>query len=113
MEPTGNLDPTLFPIAMDKHIIFAVASSLFFLLQFIRTRKLYQLIMAVAIPASLLIYLAPENTTFFYGVGIAEAVLMLLAFVTGTIRSAKDSKAAKAAEAAAKAAQQQTAETEA
>ncbi|HBI85511.1 MAG TPA: hypothetical protein DDX71_04385 [Ruminococcus sp.] len=111
MEPITNLESTLFPIAAEKHVVFAIVSSLFFLLQFIRTRKLYQLIMAIAIPASLLIYLAPENTALFYGIGIAEGLLLLLAFITGTVRSVRDSKAAKAAEAAAKAAQ--TKETEA
>lgn len=99
-----TLETNLFIISQQKHIIFACVAAVFFLLQFVRTKRLYQLILAIAIPASLLIYIAPENKTFFYGVGIAEAVMLLAAFIASTVRAHKDAKQKKAEEQAAKAA---------
>ena len=89
------MEKTLFPITMEKHIIFCAVAAVFFLLQFIRTKRIYQLILAIAVPISLLIYIAPENETLFYGVGIAEAALLLLAFILNIVQNARDKKAEK------------------
>ena len=99
------MDPNQFPITQDKHLIFCIIATLLFLLQFIRTKHLYQLVMAIAIPASLLIYVKPDNQAWYYGVGILEAVLLLLALILNIVQSVKASKkekAEKAAKAAAK-----------
>ena len=95
------MEKTLFPITMDKHIIFCAVAAVFFLLQFIRTKRIYQLILAIAIPLSLLIYIAPENEMLFYGVGIGEAVLLVLAFILNLVQNARDKKAEKLKAAAA------------
>lgn len=95
------MDKTLFPITMEKHIIFCAVATVFFLLQFIRTKRIYQLILAIAVPLSLVVYAAPENTTVFYGVGIAEAVLLVLAFITNLVQNSRDKKAEKLKQAAA------------
>ncbi|MBR5722198.1 MAG: hypothetical protein IKX57_01105, partial [Oscillospiraceae bacterium] len=91
---------TLFPITMEKHIIFCAVATVFFLLQFIRTKRIYQLILAIAVPLSLVVYVAPENTTVFYGVGIAEAALLLLAFILSIVQNSRDKKAEKLKQAA-------------
>lgn len=98
------MEPTLFPIAQDKHLIFCILATLLFVLQFARTRRWYQLVMAIAIPASLLIYLQPENKTIYYGVGILEAVLLLLALILNIVQSAKTAKEEKQEKAAKEAA---------
>lgn len=90
------METNLFTIGMEKHIIFTSVACVFFLLQFLRTKRWYQLILAAAIPASLLIYFQPENQTLFYGVGIAEAVMLVLAFVVNLVQSAKAKKEEKA-----------------
>ncbi len=89
------MEKTLFPITMDKHIVFCAVAAVFFLLQFIRTKRIYQLILAIAVPLSLLIYIAPENETLFYGVGIGEAVLLALAFILNIVQNAREKKAEK------------------
>ena len=53
------MDTSLFPIGMEKHIIFAVVAGIFFLLQFFRTKYWYELILAVAVPFSLLVFRYP------------------------------------------------------
>ena len=98
-----TMETSLFPVSMEKHIIFAVIAAVFFLLQFVRTKQWYQLVMAAAIPLSLLIYIDTENMTLFYGVGILEAVLLCTALVLNIVQSHKQSKAEKAAKAAAEA----------
>ena len=103
MEST-TLESTLFPISMEKHIIFCIVAAIFFILQFVRTKQWYQLVMAAAIPLSLLIYIDEENMTLFYGVGILEAVLLCAALVLNIVQSHKENKAEAAKKAAEKAA---------
>ena len=97
------MEPTIFPIGQDKHLIFCILATLLFVLQFARTKRWYQLVMAIAIPASMLIYVQPENKTIYYAVGVLEAVLLLLAMVLNIVQSAKTAKAEKKAKAEAEA----------
>lgn len=101
-----NQVTSIYPISMEKHIIFVIFASVFFLLQFIRTKRWYQLILAAAFPISLLIYVDESNHTFFYGVGITEFVLLCAAMVANIAQSRKDKKK-KAAEKEAKAQEEQ------
>ncbi len=94
------MNTTLFAIGMQKHVIFVICAVLFFIIQFVRTRRWYQLVMATAFAVSLLIYAAPENNTLFYGVGIAEAVLLLTALVMNIVQSSRINRAEKAKKAA-------------
>lgn len=98
------MESTLFPIGIEKHIIFCIVAAVFFVMQFLRTKQWYQLVMAAAIPLSLLIYIDEENTVLFYGIGILEAVLLAGALVLSIWQSQKQRKAEKAAEEAKKAA---------
>lgn len=95
------MELNVFPIELKKHIFFCVVASIFFLLQFIRTKHWYQLVMAAAVPLSLLIYIDPDNNYIFYGVGVLEGVLLLLALVLNIIQSKKEEKAEKLKKAAA------------
>ncbi len=77
-------NPSLFPFPFKMHLIFACIGAIFFAYRFFTQKRPCQLIMAIAIPASLLIWLS-ESRTLFYGLGIAEAVLILAAAVTSVI----------------------------
>ena len=79
------MDTNLFPIGMEKHIVFVIIATIFFILQFIRTKRWYQLVMAAAFCISMMIYIAPKNKTFFYGIGITEAVLLFTALVLNIV----------------------------
>ncbi len=74
------MENTLFPISMEMHIGFALLALFVFGLQFIRLRKKYYLVLAIAIPCSLLAYVI-EGMTFFYALGIAEGAALLLALI--------------------------------
>lgn len=89
------MDVTVFPISMVRHIIFAVVAGLFFLFQFIRVKRWYQIIVAIAIPITLLVYIDTENTVLFHGVGWAEAVLLGAAFIASTVQNIMDKKKEK------------------
>lgn len=85
MAQTADVEQTnLFPFPFKTHIIFCFIAVVFFIMQFFREGKPYQAIMGVAIPFSLVIWLS-DSRTLFYAVGITEAVLLLLAFVTAII----------------------------
>ncbi len=94
------MDTNLFAIGMQKHIIFVICAALFFILQFLRTKRWYQLVMAAAFAVSLLIYADSENTRLFYGVGIAEGVLLLTALTFNIVQSVRLNRAEKAKKAA-------------
>ncbi len=88
------MENTLFPISMEMHIGFALFALFVFGLQFIRLRKKYYLVLAAAIPCSLLAYVV-DNTTFFYALGIAEGAALVLAFILAkTVDRDKEEKKA-------------------
>lgn len=72
------MDNPIFPIAPDKHIIFCVIAAAFFLFQFIRQKNRYPLVLAIAIPATLLVYVS-ENKTWFTAIGIFEFAMLIFA----------------------------------
>lgn len=93
------MDTNIFPITQERHIIFVIIACIFFILQFVRTKHVYQLIVAAAIPLSLLIYLDPANQVLFYGTGILEAVLLLAALIASIVQSRMAARKAKQSDA--------------
>ncbi len=75
------MDATTFPISFTWHLVFSILACVFFLIQYVRLKKSYQLLIAVGIPASLCIYIQPENSSLFYTVGVFEIVLLMGALV--------------------------------
>lgn len=73
--------PTLFPFPMGMYIVFCIIATAFLVFRFVKEKAPYQIIMAVAIPLSLLIGFA-NGKTLFYLVGIVEVVLLIAALVT-------------------------------
>ncbi len=106
------MDTNLFPIGMEKHIVFVIIATIFFILQFIRTKRWYQLVMAAAFCISLLIYIDQKNKTFFYGIGITEAVLLFTALVLNIVQAVRISREEKAKKAAEEAEKKAAGETE-
>ncbi len=75
------MENSLFPIKLGVHIVFALAALLVFGIQFIRFRKKYHLVLAIAIPLTLLPYLAENNMSLFYGVGVFEAAALIASLI--------------------------------
>ena len=88
--------PTIFPFPFTFHLVFAVISFIFFIVSFFRYRKPYQLLFAVGIPLSLLLWLAENNRNMYYGIGILELIIMLLALITSVACKPKKEETAKA-----------------
>lgn len=74
------MENPIFPIALNKHLIFCAIALVFFLFQYIRQKNRYPLVFAVAIPATLLVYVS-ENKTWFTAIGLLELALLILAAV--------------------------------
>ena len=81
---TEVMQPTLFPFPFEAHLVFAILALVFFVFQFAREKKPYQMIMAIAVPFSLILSIS-DNRTLFYIVGIVEAILLLAALITSFI----------------------------
>lgn len=94
------MDASTFPIPFSFHLIFCLIAGVFFLLQFIRLKRPYQLVLTIAIPASLLIYIGdPTNQSWFHTVGAFEAAMLIGAIVLAVMdrfRQHKQEKAQKA-----------------
>lgn len=69
-----------FPIRLGVHLLLAMLALLVFGMQFIRFRKSHYLVLAIALPCTLLPYLS-DSTTFFYTVGVAEFVALIASFI--------------------------------
>ena len=79
--------PGLFPFPFVPHLIFCCLALVFFIFRFIKQKCPYQLIMAVAIPFTLVIWVGRK---VFYGVGIVELILTVSAVVTSIIFKKKE-----------------------
>ena len=95
-------NPTIFPFPFAMHITLAVISVIFFTYRFMVQKKPFQLIFAVAVPLSLLLWVS-NNKTLFYTIGAIELVLILLAFITSIVCKPKKEETAAAAAADVKA----------
>lgn len=83
------MNVTTFPIPFNAHLILCIIGAVFFLVQFIRLKKPYQLIMSVAIASSLLIYLN-KSETLFYIVGLFEVIAILSSIISTIIIKIKN-----------------------
>lgn len=85
MAQTAEIEqPALFPFPFSLHATFCCIALVFFVLRFIKEKAPYQLIMAIAIPFSMIIWLS-EGKTLFYMVGIAEVAFLIAAFVSSIV----------------------------
>lgn len=78
-----------FPLAFTPHLIFCIFGALFFVFQYARQRKAYQITTAIAIAATLLLYVG-DYTVMRPAVGIIELVLVILIFVLMFLASKKE-----------------------
>lgn len=89
--------PNLFPFPFNMHIIFSAIALVFFIYRFITQKKPFQLILAIAIPLSLTVWIS-ESRSWFYALGLIELILLVIAFVSSLIfkkkTSAKDNSSA-------------------
>ena len=72
---------SLFPYPVKLHVIFCIIAFAFFMLRFIRHKRIYRLILAVAMPISLLIHIS-DSKMLYYVIGAVELVLLLTAFIS-------------------------------
>lgn len=93
--------PSLFPFPLELHLTFVCIGAIFFAYRFFVQKRPYQIIMAIAIAASLAIWISDKSKSLFYGIGIVEAVLILAALVSSFIFKAPKEAVESASETAA------------
>lgn len=71
----------LFPLPFSVHIAFCIISVLFFGLQYYRKKYTYHLLLAIAVPSTLLIYVCKTDWAFTI-LGLEELVLFILILVS-------------------------------
>lgn len=87
----------VFSMSLQSHMIFCGVAVAFFILQFVRTKRVYELILAVAVLASLLVYVTGESTALFYAVGVLEGVLLIAALIASIVQDRAEKKKQPAA----------------
>ncbi len=75
------MDENLFPLPFNLHLALICISFVFFIFQFTRKKRTYQIIMAISFPATLLLYFNTSNT-WRYCIGILELGLFIAAIVS-------------------------------
>jgi len=85
-----------FPLELSKHIIFCIIGFVFFIFQFFRQGFKYQIMSAVAIAATLLLYLN-DSTAWRYAVGIFELVMIIATFAVMSVEKKNAEKKAETA----------------
>ena len=88
MNTTEVLQPTLFPFPFQHHLIFCCVALVFFGYLYMKYKKPHQLIMAIAIPFSLVLWISTSRV-LFYAVGIIEVILLITALVLNIIHRKK------------------------
>ncbi|WP_028519697.1 hypothetical protein [Ruminococcus flavefaciens] len=88
-------NPTIFPFPFPMHIALAVISVIFFSYRFAVQKRPFQLIFAIAVPLSLLLWVS-DNKTLFYAIGLIELILILLAIITSIFSKSKKEETAAA-----------------
>ena len=83
------MNNNIFPLPFTAHLVFSCIAFLFFIIQFARVKHKHQLIMAVAVPATLLLYVN-SNKTWFYIIGFGELILLIAALITAIIEKRKE-----------------------
>lgn len=89
-----------FPLEFSKHIVFCLIGGGFFLFQYFRQGFKYQLMSAIAICMTLLLYIN-DSIIWRYIVGIAEAVMIAAILITMSVERKKEAAAKEEAEKAA------------
>lgn len=95
-----NMDINVFPLPFNIHLIFVILAVILFAVQYYRCRRTYQLLVMIAIPATLLLYIN-ESTAWHYTMGAVEAILLIAAIgssVWDGIKARRERKALQAAE---------------
>ncbi len=85
------MDENLFPLPFNLHLALICIAFIFFIFQYSRKKRAYQIIMAVSFPTTLLLYLN-ESNTWRYCVGIIELCLLIAAIVSTIIDRIKRKK---------------------
>ncbi len=112
MELTEVENPSLFPFPAPLHIGFVIIAVIFFLFRFFTDKRPFQLIMAIAVPISLLLRLELSRQGF-YIVGAIELLLLIAAAATSIIFKKKNTETLEpAAEATAKSSPEEKSEEE-
>lgn len=89
MELTEVDNPSLFPFPAPLHIGFVIVAVIFFVFRYFTNDKPFQLIMAIAVPLSLVLRLDLSRQGF-YIVGAVELLLLIAAAVTSVVFKGKD-----------------------
>ncbi len=84
MNTTEVVQQNLFPFPFPHHLVFCCIALIFFGYMYMKYRKPHQLVMAIAIPFSLVIWVSTSRT-LFYAVGIIEVLLLLTALILNIV----------------------------
>ncbi len=90
------MENTVFPLPFEIHLIFVCIAIVLFIFRFATTKRTYQLLMGIAIAATLLLYVN-TGRTWFSCVGVIELVL-IIASIISIIQDKRKLKAQKAEE---------------
>ena len=93
-QQTEMVQPELFPFPFKSHLIFCCIGFIFLAYRFYVQRRPYQLIMAFALPISLMVWIS-EKKSIYYTMGIIELVLIVAAIAATIVYNVRHSEKKK------------------
>lgn len=90
-QQTEMVKPELFPFPFKSHLIFCCIGFIFLAYRFYTQRRPHQIIMAFALPISLMVWLS-EKKSVYYTMGIIELVLIVAAIAATVVYNVHNSK---------------------
>ena len=82
----------VFPLPVPAHIVFALAGLIFFMFMYFRKKYVYHLLLSLAIPSTLLIYLCKGSKLLYSLFGLEQLILIILIFVFIVVAKRKETK---------------------
>lgn len=88
LDLTNAANPNLFPFPFELHVGFSIIAFVFFIIRFFFDKRPYQLILALAVPFSMTLWLS-ESKVLFYTIGAIELALLVIAVTSDFIYKSK------------------------
>lgn len=82
----------VFPLPVPAHIVFSIIGFIFFMFMYFRKKYVYHLLLSLAIPSTLLIYLCKGSKLLYSLFGLEQLILIILIFVFIVVAKRKETK---------------------
>ncbi len=86
------MNASTFPISFPIYLGFCIIAAVFFVFLYVFRRRPQQLLLAIAVLASLIIFIDKDNSSLFAAVGWFELIILVAALVFSIVYAVRDNR---------------------